>query len=82
MPVEGRRRPAWAEVDLVALAHNAAPLRDLVAPALAGSEGPVFHLCQGYEGDFTFYAHFRAAIEDAYRSPTHKLTVSETLAKN
>src|SRR6202040_2292995 len=34
VPVEGRRRPAWAEVDLVALAHNAASLRDLVAPAL------------------------------------------------
>ena len=33
MPVEGRRRPAWAEVDLAALAHNAASLRDLVAPA-------------------------------------------------
>ncbi|HEV3211922.1 MAG TPA: alanine racemase [Acidimicrobiales bacterium] len=33
MPVEGRRRPAWAEVDLTALAHNAASLAALVAPA-------------------------------------------------
>jgi alanine racemase len=33
VPVEGRRRPAWAEVDLAALAHNAATLAALVAPA-------------------------------------------------
>lgn len=33
MAVEGRRRPAWAEVDLDAVAHNAATLRALVAPA-------------------------------------------------
>ena len=33
MPVEGRRRPAWAEVDLAALTHNAATLAELVAPA-------------------------------------------------
>ncbi len=52
-----------------------------VAPALAGAEGPVFHLCQGYEGDFTFYAASRPEIERAYRAPTVKLTVSETLAR-
>jgi alanine racemase len=33
VPVEGRRRPAWAEVDLVALEHNAATLAALVAPS-------------------------------------------------
>ena len=27
-----------------------------VAPALEGARGPVFHLCQGYEGSFSFYA--------------------------
>jgi glycosyltransferase involved in cell wall biosynthesis len=52
-----------------------------VAPALDGASGPVFHLCQGYEGDFTFYASSRSAIEEAYRAPTLKLTVSETLAQ-
>ncbi len=52
-----------------------------VAPALAGANGPVFHLCQGYEGDFSFYAHRREAIEAAYRAPTLKLAVSETLAE-
>ena len=52
-----------------------------VAPALEGARGPVFHLCQGYEGDFSFYAASRPAIEKAYRSPTVKLTVSNTLAR-
>jgi glycosyltransferase involved in cell wall biosynthesis len=52
-----------------------------VAPALEGAKGPVFHLCQGYEGDFSFYASSRSAIEDAYRAPTRKLTVSGTLAR-
>ncbi|MDQ5859135.1 MAG: glycosyltransferase [Acidobacteriota bacterium] len=52
-----------------------------VAPALAGAAGPVFHLCQGYEGDFTFYAASRAEIDRAYRAPAIKLTVSETLAR-
>ena len=33
MPVEGRRRPAWAEVDLGALEHNAATLARLVEPS-------------------------------------------------
>ena len=52
-----------------------------VAPALAGAAGPVFHLCQGYEGDFSFYAASLPDIERAYRSPTIKLSVSETLAR-
>ena len=52
-----------------------------VAPALEGAPGPVFHLCQGYEGDFTFYASARGAIEEAYRRPTRKLVVSETLRR-
>ena len=52
-----------------------------VAPALTGAACPVFHLCQGYEGDFTFYAGSLPDIERAYRAPTIKLTVSETLAR-
>ncbi|MGH9399775.1 MAG: glycosyltransferase family 4 protein [Thermoanaerobaculia bacterium] len=52
-----------------------------VAPALEGARGPVFHLCQGYEGDFSFYAGSRGAIEEAYARPTHKLAVSEALAQ-
>jgi glycosyltransferase involved in cell wall biosynthesis len=52
-----------------------------VAPALDGAKVPVFHLCQGYEGDFSFYADSRSAIEEAYRASTVKLTVSQTLAR-
>jgi glycosyltransferase involved in cell wall biosynthesis len=51
-----------------------------VAPALDGALGPVFHLCQGYEGAFSFYAHQRGEIEAAYGSPTRKLAVSKALA--
>lgn len=51
------------------------------APALAGTHGPVFHLCQGYEGAFSFYADRRSAIEAAYRLPTRKLAISESLAR-
>ena len=51
-----------------------------VAPALEGARGPVFHLCQGYEGDFSFYADRKGLIEEAYGQPTRKLAVSEALA--
>ena len=51
-----------------------------VAPALDGAAGPVFHLCQGYEGAFSFYADRREEIEAAYRAPTRKLAISATLA--
>jgi glycosyltransferase involved in cell wall biosynthesis len=52
-----------------------------VAPALEGAIGPVFHLCQGYEGGFTFYSDRRGEIGQAYRAPARKLAVSETLAR-
>jgi glycosyltransferase involved in cell wall biosynthesis len=51
-----------------------------VAPALAGASGPVFHLSQGYEAAFSFYAPRRVEIEAAYRLPTRKLAVSASLA--
>ncbi len=51
-----------------------------VAPALDGARGPVFHLCQGYEGAFSFYSDRRREIEAAYRAPTRKLAISATLA--
>lgn len=51
-----------------------------VAPALVEARGAVFHLCQGYEGGFSFYADRREEIEAAYRSPARKLAVSQTLA--
>ena len=51
-----------------------------VAPALDAAGGHVFHLCQGYEGGFRFYADRREEIEAAYRAPARKLAVSQTLA--
>jgi glycosyltransferase involved in cell wall biosynthesis len=50
-------------------------------PAVRGARGPVFHLCQGYEGDLDFYAPVRSGIEAAYSLPTHKLAISGTLAE-
>jgi glycosyltransferase involved in cell wall biosynthesis len=48
-----------------------------VAPALAHFKGPVFHLCQGYEADFSFYTTIRAEIKAAYSEPgTRKLVIS------
>ena len=51
------------------------------APALAGARGAVFHLCQGYEGEFEFYRDAWPDIEAAYRLPTRKLAVSAPLAQ-
>jgi glycosyltransferase involved in cell wall biosynthesis len=50
-----------------------------VEPALEGG-GAVFHLCQGYEGDFSFYADRRERIERAYAAPTRKLAISQAVA--
>jgi len=51
-----------------------------VPPALAGAKGPVFHLCQGYEGEITFYRDRWPEIEAIYRLPTRKLAISAALA--
>ena len=51
-----------------------------VAPAMDATGGHVFHLCQGYEGGFSFYKDRRDEIEAAYRSPARKLAVSQALA--
>jgi len=53
---------------------------ETVRPALAGARGPVFHLCQGYEGEITYYRDRWPAIEEVYRLPTRKLAISATLA--
>lgn len=52
-----------------------------VAPAVFGARGPVFHLCQGYEGDLSFYAALRDGIRAAYARPTHKLAVAPHVAE-
>lgn len=52
-----------------------------VSPATENYEGPVLHLCQGYEGDFSFYRSIRKEIESAYAKSTHKLAVSPHIAR-
>jgi len=54
-----------------------------VPAALEAARGPVFHLCQGYEGDI---AHYREEgqleeIARVYRLATEKLAVSAALAR-
>jgi len=39
------------------------------------------HLCQGYEGSFTAYRDLKREIEDAYRLPLPKITVSPHLVQ-
>jgi len=51
-----------------------------VAWAVQDFDGPVFHLCQGYEADFSFNKPFKKEIEAAYAQATHKLTVSPHMA--
>lgn len=51
-----------------------------VHAALDGARGPVFHLCQGYEGGLTFYREIWNEIADIYRLPTRKLAISGVLA--
>ncbi|EFK05566.1 glycosyltransferase, group 1 family protein [delta proteobacterium NaphS2] len=51
-----------------------------MAHAVKTFDGPVFHLCQGYEADFSFNVSFKAEIEAAYMLPTHKLAVSHHVA--
>ena len=70
-----RESRALAEADV-----RVATFWTTVAPAMDGALGPVFHLCQGYEGAFSFYADRRGEIENAYREPTRKLAVSASLA--
>jgi glycosyltransferase involved in cell wall biosynthesis len=66
--------------ELVSAEVRVATFWTTVEPALAGAPGPVFHLSQGYEAAFSFYAGQRDEIEAAYRLPTRKLAISETLA--
>jgi glycosyltransferase involved in cell wall biosynthesis len=67
---------ALAEADV-----RVATFWETVPPALAGARGPVFHLCQGYEGEFPYYRDRWSAIAKVYAAPTHKLAISATLAQ-
>lgn len=49
------------------------------AHRLAGKRA--VHLCQGYEGSFTAYAEIKDQIDEAYRLPMPKITVSPHLVE-
>lgn len=51
-----------------------------VSQAVKAFDGPVFHLCQGYEADFSFNKSCKKEIEAAYAQTTHKLAVSPHVA--
>jgi glycosyltransferase involved in cell wall biosynthesis len=77
----GFERASFRESRELALADvRVATFWTTVAPALDARGGHVFHMCQGYEGGFSFYADRRAEIEAAYRAPVRKLAVSQSLA--
>ena len=58
-----------------------ATLWNTVVPATASGRGKVVHFCQGYEGFHDFYADVLQELEDAYRLPTLKITVSPYLVE-
>lgn len=68
--------PALATADI-----RVATFFRTVRPALEGSKGPVFHLCQGYEAEIAFYREIWGEIREIYRLPTLKLAVSRALAE-
>lgn len=70
-----RDSPALGEAEV-----RVATFWTTVPPALEAARGPVFHLCQGYEGEIAHYRDVRGEIERIYRAPTHKLAISATLA--
>ena len=74
-------RSAFSDSPALAAAEiRVATFWTTVRAALAGAAGPVFHLSQGYEAAFGFYANQRREIEEAYHAPTRKLAVSASLA--
>jgi len=50
-----------------------------VAPAVESGRGKVVHFCQGFEADYAVNQHLVPRIEQVYRLPTWKITVSPHL---
>jgi len=75
----------WLSVDLVGGERvpsadvTVATFYSTVAPSLRSNSRHLFHLCQGYEGQFQEYSEIRETIDDAYRVPIPKLLVSDHL---
>ena len=68
---------------LAGAGRSGRPRRHLLHDRPPGSRGRgdrCFHLCQGYEGEITYYAGRASDIEAVYRLPTRKLAVADALA--
>ena len=75
------RSPLGASPALASAEIRVATFWKTVPPAVDGASGPVFHLCQGFEGEFDFYRDQWPQIEAVYRLPTHKLAISPELGE-
>ena len=50
-----------------------------IKPVVESTRGVAVHLCQGYEGAYKEFSHFKAAIDEVYSYKIPKLTVSPHL---
>lgn len=70
---------SWDEVDAKAFDFVIGTFWRTIRHAYEIAPDRAIHLCQGYEGSFTAYQAFKSEIDDAYRLPIPKITVSPHL---
>jgi glycosyltransferase involved in cell wall biosynthesis len=69
----------WTEVDLAPFEFVVGTFWKTLFETHKLAADRAIHLCQGYEGSFTAYAHLKDQIDEAYRLPMPKITVSPHL---
>lgn len=69
----------WEEVDAQSFDFIVGTFWRTIRYAYALAPDRAIHFCQGYEGSFTAYQSFKNEIDDAYRLPIPKITVSPHL---
>jgi glycosyltransferase involved in cell wall biosynthesis len=69
----------WSEVDLAPFEFVVGTFWKTLFATHALAADRAIHLCQGYEGSFTAYAQLKDQIDEAYRLPMPKITVSPHL---
>jgi glycosyltransferase involved in cell wall biosynthesis len=70
---------SWDEVNAKAFDFVVGTFWRTIRHAYAIAPDRAIHLCQGYEGSFTAYQEFKGEIDNAYRLPIPKITVSPHL---
>lgn len=78
---EWRYVEQFSEIDPAELDFIVGGFWTTVMPAYELAPEKAIHLCQGYEGSFTYYQDRRAEIERTYRLPVPKLVVSRHLVE-